>query len=73
MDFVFDVNVYGPYRINKAFMPLLIESGGRTTTIGSTAGFTGTLGTYSMSKFAVEAYTRFIYSSLNPVSRPSVS
>ena len=57
MDFVFDVNVYGPYRINKAFMPLLIESGGRTTTIGSTAGFTGTLGIYSMSKFAVEAYT----------------
>ena len=57
MDFVFDVNIYGPYRINKAFMPLLIESGGRTTTIGSTAGFTGTLGIYSMSKFAVEAYT----------------
>ncbi len=57
LDFVFDVNVYGPYRINKAFMPLLVESGGRTTTIGSTAGFTGTLGIYSMSKFAVEAYT----------------
>ena len=57
MDFVFDVNVYGPYRINKAFMPLLVRSGGRTTTIGSIAGFTGTSGIYSMSKFAVEAYT----------------
>lgn len=57
MDFVFDVNVYGPYRINKAFMPLLQESGGHTTTIGSIAGFTGTSGIYSMSKFAVEAYT----------------
>ena len=57
LDFVFDVNVYGPYRINKAFMPLLIESGGRTTTIGSTAGLSATLGIYSMSKFAVEAYT----------------
>ena len=57
MDFVFNVNVYGPYRINKAFLPLLEESGGRTTTIGSIAGFTGTSGIYSMSKFAVEAYT----------------
>jgi NAD(P)-dependent dehydrogenase (short-subunit alcohol dehydrogenase family) len=57
MDFVFNVNVYGPYRINKAFLPLLEESGGRTTTIGSIAGFTGRSGIYSMSKFAVEAYT----------------
>ena len=57
MDFVFDVNVYGPYRINKAFMPLLDESDGHTTTIGSISGFTGTSGIYSMSKFAVEAYT----------------
>ena len=57
MDFVFNVNVYGPYRINKAFLPLLEESGGRTTTIGSIAGFSGTSGIYSMSKFAVEAYT----------------
>ena len=56
MDFVFDVNVYGPYRINKAFLPLL-DAGGHTTTIGSIAGFTGTSGIYSMSKFAVEAYT----------------
>ena len=57
MDFVFDVNVYGPYRVNRAFMPLLEKSGGRTTTIGSISGFTGTSGIYSMSKFAVEAYT----------------
>lgn len=57
MDFVFDVNVYGPYRINKAFLPLLEQNGGRTTTIGSISGFTGRSGIYSMSKFAVEAYT----------------
>ena len=59
MDFVFDVNVYGPYRINKAFAPLLIESRGRTTTIGSISGFLTwpTGGIYTMSKFAVEAYT----------------
>jgi NAD(P)-dependent dehydrogenase (short-subunit alcohol dehydrogenase family) len=59
VDFVFDVNVYGPYRINKAFAPLLAESKGRTTTIGSISGFISgpRSGTYSMSKFAVEAYT----------------
>jgi NAD(P)-dependent dehydrogenase (short-subunit alcohol dehydrogenase family) len=57
MDFVFDVNVYGPYRINKAFMPMLDEADGRTAVISSISGFTGRSGIYSMSKFAVEAYT----------------
>jgi NAD(P)-dependent dehydrogenase (short-subunit alcohol dehydrogenase family) len=58
MDFIFGVNVYGPYRINKAFLPLLDESDGRTTTIGSVAGFIARkAGIYSMSKFAIEAYT----------------
>ena len=59
IDFVFDVNVYGPYRINKAFAPLLVASKGRTTIIGSISGFVSgpQWGTYSMSKFAVEAYT----------------
>lgn len=59
IDFVFDVNVYGPYRINRAFAPLLVASKGRTTLIGSISGFISgaRAGTYSMSKFAVEAYT----------------
>lgn len=59
IDFVFDVNIYGPYRINKAFTPLLAENKGRTTTIGSISGFISgrRSGTYSMSKFAIEAYT----------------
>jgi NAD(P)-dependent dehydrogenase (short-subunit alcohol dehydrogenase family) len=59
IDFVFGVNVYGPFLVNKAFMPLLIESEGRTATIGSIAGFLSgqQFGVYSMSKFAVEAYT----------------
>jgi NAD(P)-dependent dehydrogenase (short-subunit alcohol dehydrogenase family) len=59
IDFVFDVNIYGPYRINKAFAPLLIASQGRTTTIGSISGIISGAqsGTYSMSKFAIEAYT----------------
>lgn len=59
IEFVFGVNVYGPFLVNKAFMPLLIESQGRTTTIGSIAGFLSgqKSGVYSMSKFAVESYT----------------
>jgi len=56
---IHDVNVMGPHRINKAFLPLLKESKGRTTIIGSISGYvTGaSSGAYSMSKFAVEAYT----------------
>lgn len=59
IDWVFDVNVYGPYRVNKAFAPMLIDSGGRTTLIGSISGYLAGAagGTYSMSKFATEAYT----------------
>jgi len=59
MDFVFDVNVYGPYRVVNAFAPLLIESKGRVTTISSMAGLTSPpgYGVYSMSKHAVEAFS----------------
>ena len=58
LDFIFDVNVYGPFRISKAFAPLLIESRGRVINIGSIAGFqTRTFyGPYSMSKHALEAF-----------------
>ncbi|MDX1555179.1 MAG: SDR family NAD(P)-dependent oxidoreductase, partial [Xanthomonadales bacterium] len=53
-----DVNVYGPYHVNRAFLPLLVESGGRTTTISSISAFIpGNSGSYSMSKMAVEQYT----------------
>ena len=57
--FTMDVNVYGPYRITKAFAPLIIESQGRITTIGSISGILSgrTAASYSMSKHAVEAYT----------------
>lgn len=59
LDFIFDVNVYGPYRITKAFAPLLIESKGRVVNIGSIAGVqTRTFyGPYSMTKHALEAFT----------------
>ena len=59
VDFIFDVNVMGPYRVTKAFAPLIIDSKGRITTIGSRAGIlTRTFyGPYSMSKHAMEAFT----------------
>ena len=59
LDFIFDVNIYGPYRITKAFSPLIIASKGRVTTISSISGIlSGTLfGPYSMSKHAMEAYS----------------
>lgn len=57
--FIIDVNVFGPYRITRAFAPLLIESKGRVVNIGSIAGFqTGLFyGPYSMGKHALEAFT----------------
>lgn len=57
--FIFDVNVYGPYRLTKAVAPFLIEAKGRVVNIGSIAGFqTRTFyGPYSMTKHAMEAFT----------------
>ncbi|MCK5887706.1 MAG: SDR family NAD(P)-dependent oxidoreductase [Alcanivorax sp.] len=57
--FTFDINVFGPIRINQAFLPMLLESNGRTSIIGSINGFTPNAsdGGYATSKFAVEGYT----------------
>ncbi len=63
---IHDVNVMGPHRINRAFVPILKESGGRTAIIGSISGYlTGAQsGAYSMSKFATEAYTESLAADL---------
>lgn len=55
---LFDVNVFGPYRITKAFAPMVIESRGRIVTISSISGILSGpyFGPYSMSKHAVEAF-----------------
>jgi len=56
--FQMDVNVYGPFRITKAFAPLVMAEEGRFTTIGSIAGtvtWPG-LSAYSMTKHAMEAF-----------------
>jgi NAD(P)-dependent dehydrogenase (short-subunit alcohol dehydrogenase family) len=59
IDFVFDVNVYGPYRVVKAFAPFIVESQGRITNISSMAGIKSSpaYGVYSMSKHALEAFS----------------
>ena len=38
LDFIFGVNMYGPYRITKAFAPMLLESKGRVINISSLNG-----------------------------------
>lgn len=58
LDFQMQVNLYGPYRITKAFAPLIIEQKGRITTISSISGILSSqlFGPYSMSKHAMEAF-----------------
>ena len=56
---LFDVNVFGVIKVTQAFAPLIIESKGRITTIGSISGI-GTWiggGDYTMSKHAIEAFS----------------
>jgi NAD(P)-dependent dehydrogenase (short-subunit alcohol dehydrogenase family) len=57
-DFQMDVNLYGPWRVTKAFAPLIIESKGRISITGSISGIlSGPLfGVYSMSKHGMEAF-----------------
>jgi NAD(P)-dependent dehydrogenase (short-subunit alcohol dehydrogenase family) len=68
MFFQMDVNVLGPYRVTKAFAPLIIESQGRISTTGSLSGFvTWPLGgPYTMSKHAVEAYSEVLAAEMAP-------
>jgi len=58
-DLAMAVNVYGPYRVTKAFAPLIIAQKGRITNIGSIGGILASkdLGAYGMTKHAIEAYT----------------
>lgn len=53
-----DVNAFAPLSMSKAFIPLIAESKGRIVIISSIAGIlsSGSLGAYSMSKHAVEAF-----------------
>lgn len=54
-----DINVMGPLRVNRAFLPLLKQSKGRTAIIGSLSAFLAgpSGGGYGMTKAAAELYT----------------
>jgi len=69
VEWLMNVNVYGVYRVTQAFSPMIIESKGRISTIGSISG-TGTgrySGIYSMSKHAIEAYTDALATEMAPL------
>ena len=53
-----EVNLFGPWRVTRAFAPLIIANKGRITTIGSISGILAPrdLTAYAMSKHAMEAF-----------------
>ena len=59
LDYVFDVNLFGPIRITRAFAPLLLESKGRVVNMSSLNGTVANamIGAYSMTKHGIEAYS----------------
>jgi NAD(P)-dependent dehydrogenase (short-subunit alcohol dehydrogenase family) len=65
---IFNVNVFGPYRMTNAFLPLLLESKGRIVNIGSQGGVITSkyYGPYTMTKHALEAYTVTLNYELDP-------
>ena len=68
-DLLMDVNVYGPFRMAKAFTPLITASKGRITNIGSISGVLASkdLSAYAMSKHAIEAFTDSLALQLAPL------
>jgi len=65
---IFNVNVFGPYRMTTTFLPLLLESKGRIVNIGSQGGVITSkyYGPYTMTKHALEAYTVTLNCELDP-------
>ncbi len=65
---MFDVNVFGPFRMTNAFLPLLVASKGRIVNIGSQGGILSKnyYGPYTMTKHAIESYTETLRVELEP-------
>jgi NAD(P)-dependent dehydrogenase (short-subunit alcohol dehydrogenase family) len=59
LEFIFDVNVFGVFRVTRAFAPMIIESEGRIVNVSSISGIWSapTAAMYSASKHALEAIT----------------
>jgi NAD(P)-dependent dehydrogenase (short-subunit alcohol dehydrogenase family) len=62
------VNVYGPYRLTRAFAPLIVANQGRIINIGSIAGILSDAewGAYQMSKHALETFSVTLGQELAP-------
>lgn len=56
---IFNVNVFGPHRMIRALLPDLVRSGGRIVNISSISGLgvSRYLGSYQMTKHALEVYS----------------
>lgn len=59
LKYLFDVNIWGPWRVTRAFAPMLVASKGRVVNLSSISGIFAAplLGPYAMSKHAMEAYS----------------
>ena len=66
---VMDVNVMGPYRVTRAFAPMLMAQKGRVVTVSSISGILSgpQLGVYSMSKHAIEAFSDALGAEMAPL------
>ncbi|GAB6023728.1 hypothetical protein CHUAL_008487 [Chamberlinius hualienensis] len=63
---VLEVNFFGAINVTEVFLPLIKKSKGRIVNISSIMGrFSGVMGPYSCSKYALEAYTDGLRRSLN--------
>jgi NAD(P)-dependent dehydrogenase (short-subunit alcohol dehydrogenase family) len=65
---IFEVNVFGPFRLTNACLPLLLASRGRMVLIGSQGGMISKkyYGPYTMTKHALEAYSIALADELAP-------
>lgn len=67
-ELIMSVNVYGVYRITKAFAPFIVAAKGRIVSIGSISGILAgaNVSAYSMSKHAIEAFTDSLAEEMKP-------
>jgi NAD(P)-dependent dehydrogenase (short-subunit alcohol dehydrogenase family) len=68
-DLTMQVNVYGPWRVTKAFAPLIIAAKGRIATTSSISGILAGANTsaYVMSKHAIEGFTDSLAAEMAPL------
>ena len=68
LEFIFNVNVFGVFRVTQAFAPMVIESKGRIVNVSSISGIWSapTAGMYSASKHALSPWSYGIWMYTSP-------